>query len=244
RVPRDEQRPPAGARRPRPPREGRRCRRAGDGGHVRADPRRVRPRRHADPALLHTRRDQLRAARHRGRRVRGLRPLRERDVVAALPAGGRLLRAVEQVPRVPDEVPRPENVPEVQVVRDRPRRLPCLQVVRHAARQDLQPEAGGVGAGPSGAWHLMAAYEGPVTMIADDGTRIDGADGSLVIPDDPPPDEPWFGTVKGDFDAFDLMEGTPTLVLPDGRRAPFKLTRTDLVVAREGVDVTGLDALR
>ncbi|GEM_PF-6719870 len=90
----------------------------------------------------------------------------------------------------------------------------------------------------------MAAYEGPVTMIADDGTRIDGADGSLVIPDDPPPDEPWFGTVKGDFDAFDLMEGTPTLVLPDGRRAPFKLTRTDLVVAREGVDVTGLDALR
>jgi hypothetical protein len=80
-------------------------------------------------------------------------------------------------------------------------------------------------------------------MVSDDGTVIDGAEASLVVPEEPIAAEPWFGTVKGDFDAFDLMDGTPSLQLPDGRQAPFRLSRTDLVVAREGIAIVGIEPL-
>ena len=81
----------------------------------------------------------------------------------------------------------------------------------------------------------MSTYDGPATIVAGDGTTIDGVDVTLVAPEQPVGDEAWFGTVRGDFDVFDLMDGTPSLRLPDGREASFRLSRTDLVLPRQGV---------
>jgi hypothetical protein len=89
----------------------------------------------------------------------------------------------------------------------------------------------------------MAAYDGPVSIVIDDGSVIDEVVASLVCPEEQVGDEPWFGTIRGDFDAFDLMDGTPTLRIPDGRASSFKLLRTDLVVPRQGIEVVGLSRL-
>jgi hypothetical protein len=86
----------------------------------------------------------------------------------------------------------------------------------------------------------VPTYDGPATLVADDGGVLGEVEASLVSPDaDDGAVEPWFGTVKGEFDAFDLMDGTPSLRLPDGRASTFRLSRTDLVVPRMGVDVVG-----
>jgi hypothetical protein len=85
----------------------------------------------------------------------------------------------------------------------------------------------------------VPTYDGPATLLAADGTVAGEVDASLVAPDGDDADEPWFGTVKGEFDAFDLMDGEPVLRLPDGRDATFRLQRTDLVVPRMGVRIVG-----
>jgi hypothetical protein len=87
----------------------------------------------------------------------------------------------------------------------------------------------------------MGNYTGTATILAGDGSVFEGVEISLVSPDEPTGDERWFGTVRGDFDAFALMEGTPSLRLVDGRESQFRLSRTDLVVARQGVEIIGLD---
>ncbi len=86
----------------------------------------------------------------------------------------------------------------------------------------------------------MSTYDGPAVLLTSDGTLAGDVEASLVAPDDPGALDPWFGTVKGDFDAFDLMDGTPQLRLPDGRQSPFRLSRTDLIVLHMGVDIVGL----
>lgn len=86
----------------------------------------------------------------------------------------------------------------------------------------------------------MGRFAGLVTIVAADGTVMQGIEASLVGAE--PTDraeERWFGTIKGDFDAFDLMEGTPTLQFPDGASAPFRLNRTDLVLPRKGIEIVG-----
>jgi hypothetical protein len=87
----------------------------------------------------------------------------------------------------------------------------------------------------------MGNYTGTATIVAGDGSVFEGVEISLVAPEEPAGAERWFGTLRGDFDAFSLMEGQSSLRLPDGREAPFRLSRTDLVVAREGVQIVGLD---
>lgn len=88
----------------------------------------------------------------------------------------------------------------------------------------------------------MPVFNGRVRIVAADGTVIDDIEASLVSTD-PGDDraEEWFGTIKGDFDAFDLMEGTPTLhVTEGGASGPFRLARTDLVLPRKGIDILGI----
>ncbi|CAN5188350.1 hypothetical protein BH18ACT4_BH18ACT4_10380 [soil metagenome] len=86
----------------------------------------------------------------------------------------------------------------------------------------------------------MSRFAGAVTIVDGDGAVIADVEASLVGEE---PDAPgyvrWFGVLKGDFDAFDLMEGAPSLRLPDGREAPFRLARTDLVLPRKGIDILG-----
>jgi hypothetical protein len=85
----------------------------------------------------------------------------------------------------------------------------------------------------------VGTYNGRATVVADDGSVFDDVEVALVAPDQPVGGERWFGTLKGDFDAFALMDGTSILRLADGRELPFELSRTDLVVARQGVQITG-----
>jgi hypothetical protein len=87
----------------------------------------------------------------------------------------------------------------------------------------------------------MGNYTGTATVLAGDGSVFEGVEIDLVAPDEPVEGEPWFGTLRGDFDAFSLMEGQSSLRLANGREAPFRLSRTDLVVARQGVQIVGLD---
>lgn len=87
----------------------------------------------------------------------------------------------------------------------------------------------------------MGNYTGTATVMAGDGSVFEDVEIALVSPEDPTANEPWYGTLRGDFDAFALMEGTSSLKLGDGREAPFRLSRTDLVVARQGVEIVGLD---
>jgi hypothetical protein len=86
----------------------------------------------------------------------------------------------------------------------------------------------------------MAKFSGTATVLAGDGSVFDGIEVSLVAPEEPVNDERWFGTIKGDFDAFALMEGRSALRFDDGREGPFRLSRTDLVVARQGVQIIGI----
>jgi hypothetical protein len=87
----------------------------------------------------------------------------------------------------------------------------------------------------------MGNYVGTATILAGDGSVFEGVEISLTAAEEAVGAELWFGTVRGDFDAFSLMEGQPSLRLPDGREARFRLSRTDLVVARAGVEIVGLD---
>jgi hypothetical protein len=86
----------------------------------------------------------------------------------------------------------------------------------------------------------MASFDGTATILAADGSQYDAIEVALVAPEEPVNDERWFGTIKGDFDAFSLMEGDSKLRLADGQEAPFRLSRTDLVVARQGVQIIGI----
>jgi hypothetical protein len=86
----------------------------------------------------------------------------------------------------------------------------------------------------------VATYNGPASIVTADGGEVDEVEASLVSREqDDPGDGAWFGTIRGEFDAFDLMEGEATIKLPDGRESGFVLTRTDLVVARTGVQISG-----
>jgi hypothetical protein len=87
----------------------------------------------------------------------------------------------------------------------------------------------------------VGSYRGTATILAEDGSVFDDVAVELVSPDEPVGDERWFGTIKGDFDAFALMEGSSRLRLEDGHEVEFRLSRTDLVVARAGVEIIGLD---
>lgn len=73
------------------------------------------------------------------------------------------------------------------------------------------------------------------------GTLLAAVEVALTAPDTSEVQEPWFGTIWGDFDPFDLMEGTPLLRLADGRESTFRLSRTDLVLPRLGTAVVGTD---
>ena len=84
----------------------------------------------------------------------------------------------------------------------------------------------------------MSNYTGIGVIVTPDGTILEDIAVSLVVTDGS--DEPWFGTISGDFDPFDLMEGESLLRLPDGREARFRLSRTDLLVPRRGVEIVGL----
>lgn len=86
----------------------------------------------------------------------------------------------------------------------------------------------------------MATYNGPVTIVTADGAEVGDVEASLVSRmQDDPGDGAWFGTIRGEFDAFDLMDGESRIKLPDGHESGFVLTRTDLVVARAGVQIRG-----
>lgn len=87
----------------------------------------------------------------------------------------------------------------------------------------------------------MGSYSGPATILVDGVGLIDEVEASLVVPERPVGDDGWFGTLRGDFDAFDLMDGDLSLRLPDGRASRFRLSRSDLVAPRQGVDIVGID---
>ena len=85
----------------------------------------------------------------------------------------------------------------------------------------------------------MAKYEGPAEVVTADGTTIQ-VTADLVVPDDPVGTVTWFGKIQGEVDAFDLMDGPSTLHLPDGGHGSFMPSRTDLVLPRGGVEISGI----
>lgn len=84
----------------------------------------------------------------------------------------------------------------------------------------------------------MGSYRGPAEVVTAEGETID-VEADLVAPEEPVGSERWFGKLLGDIDAFDLMDGTAILRLPSGRSAEFRPSRTDLVLPRGGVEITG-----
>lgn len=87
----------------------------------------------------------------------------------------------------------------------------------------------------------MSTYRGKATLLSGDGSLVGEVDAALTAPETAGAQEPWFGTIWGDFDAFDLMESVPSVRLPGGREAPFRLSRTDLVLPRLGTGIVGID---